>query len=62
MAATQATKEAIWLSSLLKGLGINGPEVDRVPIYTDNQGAMALTRNPEFHAKTKHIDVQWHFV
>ena len=31
-------------------------------IYIDNQGAIALPRNPEFHARTKHIDIQYHFV
>ena len=28
----------------------------------DNQGALALASNPEYHARTKHIDIQWHFV
>ena len=28
----------------------------------DNQGAIALAHNPEYHARTKHIDVQYHFV
>jgi hypothetical protein len=31
-------------------------------IYEDNQGAIALANNPEHHAQTKHIDVQYHFV
>ena len=31
-------------------------------IQCDNQGAIALTRNPEYHARTKHIDIQYHFV
>ena len=31
-------------------------------IYGDNQGAIALARNPQFHARTKHIDTQHHFV
>jgi len=28
----------------------------------DNQGALALARNPEYHARTKHIDIQYHFI
>ena len=28
----------------------------------NNQGAIDLTKNPEFHARTKHIDIQHHFV
>ena len=31
-------------------------------IYCDNQGAIALAKNPLFHARTKHIDIQHHFV
>ena len=31
-------------------------------IYSDNQGALRLTGNPEFHARSKHIDVQYHYV
>ena len=33
-----------------------------VVIYCDNQGAMALAKNPQFHARTKHIDIQHHYV
>jgi hypothetical protein len=31
-------------------------------IYGDNQGAIALVENPEFHARTKHIDVSAHYI
>ena len=31
-------------------------------INVDNQGAIALARNAEFHARTKHIDIQYHFL
>ena len=30
-------------------------------IYADNQGAQTLARNPEFHAKAKHIQLSMHF-
>ncbi|KJZ70562.1 hypothetical protein HIM_10030 [Hirsutella minnesotensis 3608] len=62
---TQATKEAIWLRRLLTELQV-AEEEGHAPaatiIYGDNQGAIALARNPQFHARTKHIDVQHHFV
>ena len=32
-----------------------------VVIYCDNQGAIALAKNPESHARSKHIDIQWHY-
>lgn len=30
-------------------------------IYCDNQGAVALANNPESQARSKHIDIQWHY-
>ncbi|POM77867.1 RxLR effector candidate protein [Phytophthora palmivora] len=32
-----------------------------VKIYEDNQGSIALAKNPEFHKRTKHIDIRYHF-
>jgi hypothetical protein len=31
-------------------------------IYEDNQGAIALAKNPEHHSTTKHIDTIYHFI
>ena len=31
-------------------------------VFEDNQGAIALAKNPEFHKRTKHIDIRYHFV
>jgi hypothetical protein len=60
MATTQATKEAIWWRSYLAGLGhhMTGPTV----LLSDSQGSIALAKNPDHHARTKHIDVQYHFI
>uniref|UniRef100_H3G5X1 Copia protein n=1 Tax=Phytophthora ramorum TaxID=164328 RepID=H3G5X1_PHYRM len=33
-----------------------------VKIYEDNQGSIALAKNPQFHKRTKHIDIRYHFV
>jgi hypothetical protein len=61
MASTQATKEAIWMTKLMKELGYM-KEKKAMVIRCDNQGAISLTKNPTQHAQTKHIDVQHHFV
>ncbi len=61
MASTQATKEAIWMTKLMKELGYM-KEKKAMVIRCDNQGAISLTKNPTQHARTKHIDVQHHFV
>ncbi|KAA0060043.1 Gag-Pol [Cucumis melo var. makuwa] len=59
IAATQASKEAIWLKMLLEELG---HEHKKISLFCDNQNALYLARNPAFHAKTKHIRVQYHFI
>jgi len=33
-----------------------------ITIFGDNQGSMALAKNPEFHSRTKHISIQQHFI
>ncbi len=43
------------------GFRIHG-EKKMMVIRCDNQGAISLTKNPTHHARTKHIDVQHHFV
>ena len=35
---------------------------EAVKIYEDNQGSTALAKNLEFHKRTKHIDIRYHFV
>jgi hypothetical protein len=60
MAACSASKEAVWLRTLLKEIGF-GQEMATV-IYADNQGSLSLAKNPVYHARTKHIDVQHHYI
>ncbi len=61
LASTQATKEAIWMTKFMKELGYM-KEKKAMVIRCDNQGAISLTKNPTQHVRTKHIDVQHHFV
>lgn len=52
--------EVTWVQSLLKELGVCQ---SRSPVlWCDNLGATYLTTNPVFHARTKHIEVDFHFV
>ena len=61
MALSEATQEAVWLKAFLCEL--DEMENDQaVKIYEDNQGSIALAKNPEFHKLTKHIDTCYHFV
>src|SRR5271155_5336503 len=60
MALLHALKELIWLLRFLREIGYNID--DQNLIYCDNQSAIALSHNPQHHARTKHVDIQYHFV
>ena len=62
VAAAEAAKEAVWIRNFVNDLKIPGIHVGEVPLHIDCNSALKLTRNPEFHAKSKHIDVKHHFV
>jgi len=52
--------EVVWLQKLLSDLG---QSVDvPVVIYYDNISSILLVNNPVYHARTKHIEVHYHFI
>jgi hypothetical protein len=55
-----ATAEVIGVQSLLAELGVSQSR-DAV-LWCDNLGATYLSANPVFHARTKHIEVDYRFV
>ena len=59
MEATHASKEAVWLQILCSGIGL---VQQAVRLDYDNQSVIFLTKNPTYHSKTKHINVQYHFL
>ena len=60
IAASEATKEAIWLRKLLYDIR---QECENPTILNmDNQSSIKLTKNQEFHRRSKHIDVRYHFI
>lgn len=59
VAAAQATKELVWIGLLLRNLLIT---YNKPNLFVDNQSAIRLIKNPEFHKRTKHIDIKFHFV
>ncbi|UYV81871.1 hypothetical protein LAZ67_20002749 [Cordylochernes scorpioides] len=60
IAASKATKEAIWLRHLLREL--HQEQVKPTTIFCDNQSCIRLVHNPEYHKRTKHIDISYHFI
>ncbi|XP_050231789.2 uncharacterized mitochondrial protein AtMg00810-like [Mercurialis annua] len=58
MAHTAA--EVTWLTFILKDLGVS---LSQTPVlYCDNLSALHMTINPVFHARSKHIELDYHFV
>lgn len=59
MALSTATQEALHIKQLLESVEIN---VNGVVLYCDNQGAIKLAANAQYHPRTKHIDIRYHFI
>jgi hypothetical protein len=59
-AMANATAEVIWVESLLTELGVKFRRPSR--LWCDNLGATYLSANPVFHARAKHIEIDFHFV
>ena len=51
-------QEGIWLRRFLEHLINRGDAIEHVVISCDSQAATTYTKDPKFHAKTKHIDIQ----
>ncbi|KAK9741464.1 hypothetical protein RND81_03G108100 [Saponaria officinalis] len=54
------TSELIWIKSFLASLGIF--HTKPMELYCDNQAAIHIAKNPVFHDRTKHIEMDCHFV
>eukprot|EP00171_Calliarthron_tuberculosum_P022755 IDg22755t1 len=61
ISSCSAAKEAIWLSRLLAEIRNTGHS-QKIPIFMDNQGAIASSKNQSINSRNKHIDIRYHYV
>ncbi|XP_019160488.1 PREDICTED: uncharacterized protein LOC109157062 [Ipomoea nil] len=59
-ALADACAEVIWIMSLLREICVTGISVPK--LWCDNLGATYMCANPIFHARTKHVEIDYHFV
>jgi hypothetical protein len=60
VAVTHAAKEVLWPHSLIEQLF--GTTLSRTTLFSDNQSAIALSKDHQYHACTKHINIRFHFI
>ena len=59
-ALTDITSELLWLRWFLKDLGVSTSSA--TPLYCDNQSVIHIAHNDVFHERTKHIEIDCHFI
>jgi hypothetical protein len=60
LALAHAAKELLWFKQFFISICLTLPA--HVPLYCDNMSTINLSKNASQHAKTKHIDVRYHFL
>ena len=63
MALKEAIKEQLYIRAILSELApiLGAITIDCSEIYTDSNSAINLAKNPIYRARSKHIDIQYHF-
>ena len=61
VALSFATQEVVWLRKLLI-TDLKSTSQKPTVLMEDNQGAISIAKNPVAHARTKHIDIRYHYI
>ena len=62
VALSAAVQKGIWLRRFMEHLINKGDAIELILISSDSSATIAYTKDPKFHAKTKHIDIKLNFV
>ena len=60
MALASAGQEAVWMRQLTAEL--HGSSMEELIIFEDDQSAIQMSKNPQFHGRAKHIGIKYHFI
>jgi hypothetical protein len=59
IAASHCCAQLLWMRQTLRDYGY---KLSKVPLLCDNESAIRMADNPVEHSRTKHIDIQYHFL
>ena len=59
MAMSDASKQLMWIRSLITELGYN---LAPILVNGDNQGSIFMAQNPITEKRSKHIDIKYHVI
>ena len=62
IAASEAAKEAVWIKKFITELGVVPSIVGPIPLYCDNNGAIAQAKEPRSHQRSKHVLRRYHLI
>ena len=62
IAASEATKEAVWIKKFITGLRVVPSILDPLELLCDNNGAIAQAKEPQNHHRSKHILKKFHLI
>ena len=60
--SSEAAKEAVWIRKFIVELGVVPNIVDLIPLYCDNNGAIAQAKEPRSHQRSKHVHMRYHLI
>ena len=62
IAASEATKEAVWLKNFMLDLGVVPSAQSAITLYYDNSEAVVNAKEPRSHKRGKHIERKYHLI
>ena len=59
ISASSCCSQILWIQQQMRDYGLHFLDT---PLYVDNKVAIDITKNPDHHSRTKHIEIRYHFI